>query len=1300
MGNDIFEVPLLTSSNYAEWRVRITDRLIDKGLVRYIREGATRDTEEALEKDERALAQIRARVSMQMLSYLDGVTTAREAWTMLEGVSRSTMQAKILQLEEDLLHLKMRKTEDVTEYCARARRMQLELASVGQPLDNQKLIRRVLMGLPKEYSVIKNILLFQETVDIDRAVAQLKVAEESMGMKTQEEATALSVDKGKQKHRKQIKCFKCGKLGHIKRNCPEMSKGGHDSVAMSASTMHSGTCIDDLSWVVDSGATDHILRDVRFAKGVRKTSQSVLIANGQKVQAKGIGTVEMTVQVGSRKIDVSLSDVLIVPEAPYNLLSVTAIMHKGGKVVASNAEMKVYAPNGMHMGTAPVTDGLAVLRCTSTKSEGDGKFAMFSGKTGIARSAVDRAKLWHQRLGHVSNGALQAMQRNQMVLGWEKEPQFPSTPVCDTCMSAKQAAAPFPPSSSKTKAPLELLHTDLMGPFTPISAGKSQYIITIMDDYSGFAAVKPLKHKSDASAALKHVVCLWERQLVKKVKCVRSDRGGEFVSFDAYCTEVGIRREKSVAYCPQSNGKAERLNRTLTERVRGMLIASKIPKKFWGDAFDTAGLLYNLCPKVDRKETSYELFFGRKPDVSRLRVFGCAVYSLIHAQARKKLDAKSEKGRLIGYEDGTKGWKILLDDGRVVIRRHCSFDETQFVDEAARYISYESSDDEDDTVADVPATAASTNVEDNSAAAETEDDDVTSTEDDSSHQPADANIYARWQVPDASDVTPAKRDGPITRSVARERNVNRRVMMALNASQRAAPVTYTEMLKRADADHWHQATDDEIQALTELGVFEVVPLPPDTKPLTGKWVFELKCGKDGAIERYRARLVARGHKQREGIDFGEVFAPVAKPETTRMLLAYAAANDLEIEQVDVKTAFLYGDLQEEIYMQPPEGYDFGKGMVWKLKKSLYGLKQAARAWHETLRSKLVSAGFEVAHADSSLFMCSKGTGTITYLLVYVDDGLIVGTRTDVQVVVDLLETHFKIRKMGEVQLFLGTEVIRHRQEKTIVVTQRKYAQKIVQVAGQTDAKVRSVPLDVNAKFSKLGEDMLSDHSKYAEVLGMLMYLANGTRPDLSYSVGVLARFMSAPRQEHWRALIGVVRYLKGTLSYGLQYDGKVLGELVGYSDSDFGGDPDKRRSTTGYVFMLAGGVISWASKLQPTVAASTTEAEYMAAAHATKEALWLRKLMGSFGQVDQNTAIQMHGDNQASIAIMKNPTSHQRAKHIDIQHHFVRDRVQRGEVKFDHVESKRNLADMMTKAVSPIQLKALRESIGLVQVHN
>jgi transposase InsO family protein len=1265
MGNDGPEIPSLTSSNYAEWRVRIVDRLINKEVDEYIEEGVRMATETDRKKDRKALAQIRSHVSLQMLPYLEGVQTAREAWTRLATVNESTMQAKVLQLEEKFLQLKMQKTEDVTEYCARARRIQLELASVGQKVDDQRLIRRVLMGLPKAYSGVRDIVLFQNNIDVDRVVAQLKVAEESMGRKTEEESTALAAaEKKKGKHqKKKIICFKCGKPGHMKRNCPESANSRSDAVALSIVTSED-MAKEDMTWVIDSGATDHILRDVEFAHNVRKIDKCVLMGSGQQVKARRIGQVEMSVQVGSKWIDLFLSDVLIIPEAPYNLLSVTTMMKKGASVVCSNSDIKLYVPDRGHIGTAPVVDGLAMLKCVSAK-RGASESAVLT-TSNKRSSAFDRAKLWHYRLGHVSMGAMRSMQKDHMVVGWENEPEFVGeSTVCDVCISSKQAASPFLPSQSRAQAPLDLVHTDLMGPFTPMTAGRSQYLLTAMDDYSGFAAVTPLQHKSDASAALKQTILLWERQLEKKVKCVRSDRGGEFIAFDTFCVDVGIRREKSVAYCPSSNGRAERLNRTLTERVRGMLLSSDVPKKYWGDAFATATVIYNLCPKSGQKATSFELFYGRKPDISRLRVFGCTVYSLINSKERKKLDARSERGRLIGYEEGTKGWKILLDDGRVVVRRHCYFDETRIVTKPRRITSYESSDED-----------------------EVEEDKKENNTDSA------GDTESEGTAPELQDITPAKRSQPpLTRAAARQRCA----MMALEESIQDVPATFDEMQKRPDAPQWQQATDDEIQTLQQLGVFEVVKRPSGVKPLTSKWVFALKRNKDGIVQRYRARLVARGHKQRYGIDYDEVFAPVAKPETTRLLLAYAASHDLEIEQIDVKTAFLYGDLHEEIYMEQPEGYDFGGGMVWKLHKSLYGLKQAARSWHETLRDKLVAAGFTIADADSSLFICSK-PGTSTYLLIYVDDGLIVGEKSEVQLVIAVLEQHFKLRKLGDVEYFLGSEVIRDREKKTIIITQRKYAKSIVEMAGQADAKVRSTPVDANMRLSKEGDDLMKDNSKYAEILGMLMYLSNGSRPDLSYSVSVLARFMATPREEHWRVLIGVVRYVKGTMNYGIKFDGKALGELVGYSDADFGGDPDKRRSTTGYVFTIAGGAISWASKLQPTVAASTTEAEYMAAAHATKEALWLKKLMISFGFGSQKIPIQMHSDNQAAIAVMKNPTSHQRVKHIDIQHHFVRDRVQRGEVKFDYVDSKLNVADMLTKAVSKGQLEKLIPCVGLVNV--
>jgi hypothetical protein len=505
--------------------------------------------------------------------------------------------------------------------------------------------------------------------------------------------------------------------------------------------------------------------------------------------------------------------------------------------------------------------------------------------------------------------------------------------------------------------------------------------------------------------------------------------------------------------------------------------------------------------------------------------------------------------------------------------------------------------------------------------------------------------------------------------------------------------------QQPDWSLWEIAIEEEMQSLIQMKAFEVIDKPDAVaKALKCKWVLKRKRTKEGHIERYKARLVAKGFTQQKGVNYDEVFASVVKYSTVRAMLAMAAVEDLEIEQIDVKTAFLNGPLQENIYMEIPELYDFGKNKVLHLKRALYGLKQAARAWHQELNRVLKRYGFEVSYADSSLFAFERN-GRRSFLLIYVDDGLVIGCKADTNHIIDILAVEFDIRKLGAASYFLSMVIQRDRGARTITLHQKKYATEILQRGEMAEAKPKSIPLAVNLKLSSKGDDQMEDSSDYAAIVGKLMYLATCTRPDLAYSVGLLARFMAKPREEHWQCVKWLLQYLKKTLSLGLKYGGQQQLEFVGYTDSDFAADPDKRRSTGGCVFLFAGGAIEWNSKLLPTVATSTMEAEYMAGAIAAKTALWTRKLMATIRGGDEKIqGTKLHCDNQAALALMKNPVHHQRAKHIDVCHHFIQERVARGELVVDYVPTKEMYADMMTKALPKPQLEYHRTKLGLFDV--
>ena len=486
--------------------------------------------------------------------------------------------------------------------------------------------------------------------------------------------------------------------------------------------------------------------------------------------------------------------------------------------------------------------------------------------------------------------------------------------------------------------------------------------------------------------------------------------------------------------------------------------------------------------------------------------------------------------------------------------------------------------------------------------------------------------------------------------------------------------------------------DEEMASLLENETWNLEKLPPGAMAIPVKWVFKVKRDADGNVERFKARLVAKGFKQREGIDFDEVYAPVGKFSTLRTLIAKVTAEDMELHQLDVKTAFLNGYLEEDLWIEQPPGYEEGgPDMACHLKKSLYGLKQAPRAWHARLHEELDKIGFKASQADPGLYI-SKGLKA--YLLIYVDDILIASKNMrNVKRIKDLLQQAFDARDLGEASYFLGISITRDRGSKTTKLSLERMTKEIVETYGLTDGKTKGVPLSPSIKLAKEEGDMLDKEAyPYSQLVGSLMYLAVTTRPDISYAVGALARYMSCPTTTHWQAAKGVVRYLAGTTSYGIIYSGESV-EFTGYSDADYAGDIDTRRSTTGYVFIMNGGAISWQSKRQPTVAASTSEAEYMAAAAAVKEGLWLRKLLADL-DIPTGT-ISIMADNQSAIKLLRNPISSIRSKHIDVVHHFARERVMRKEVAFHYVKTQDMVADVLTKAVPEVTHKRCCDGMGL-----
>jgi hypothetical protein len=528
-------------------------------------------------------------------------------------------------------------------------------------------------------------------------------------------------------------------------------------------------------------------------------------------------------------------------------------------------------------------------------------------------------------------------------------------------------------------------------------------------------------------------------------------------------------------------------------------------------------------------------------------------------------------------------------------------------------------------------------------------------------------------------------------------------VLKANVAAVTEPATYRQSQSRPDADSWHKACQEEMEAHKLNGTWEIVELPPGKRAIGSRWHMKVKYNADGSLERYKARLVAKGYSQRPGFDFKETFAPTVRYATIRLILALAALEDLELRSVDISHAYLNGKLEEEIYMQQPEGFEVGgPNYVCRLLRSLYGLKQAGRVWSKLLYSVLVSMGFQRVQSDHGLYIFHRD-GVKIFMPVFVDDITLAGKDpSKLDSVIQELSKHFKLRDLGPTTQLLGIEIHRDRPNRSLSLSQSQFITNLLTEHGLQDCKPVATPLNpgshLSSSMSPQNDAEASEMRQYPyiSVVGSLMYLALTTRPDIAYAAGVLARFNSNPGLAHWQAVKHILRYLKGTVHHKLVYSPSDSSEpFITYSDSDHGGNPDNGKSTGGYVVKIGTGAVSWSSKLQTLVALSTTEAEHIAAVEAGKEIIWMRQLMGELGY-DISGPSLLRMDNQSAIAVNKNPEHHGRMKHLSLRLFWLRDAVQDGLISLTFVATQDMAADIFTKPLDRFKVQKCAKMLGLV----
>nr|GFA98389.1 putative RNA-directed DNA polymerase [Tanacetum cinerariifolium] len=605
---------------------------------------------------------------------------------------------------------------------------------------------------------------------------------------------------------------------------------------------------------------------------------------------------------------------------------------------------------------------------------------------------------------------------------------------------------------------------------------------------------------------------LVEKEAEVKIKCLRTDRGGEFNSgeFKSFCESSGIQRQLTAGYTPHQNGVAERKNQTILNMVRSMLNAREVPKKFWPEALNWCIHILNQSPTSALEDcTPEEKWSDRKPSVGYFRIFGCVVHVHIPKEKRKKLDDRSLKCVMFSVSEKSKAYRLYDPvNNKIVISKDVVFKEekawpwNQGSVAAKSDLNWEDDDHESDDSSE-PSNIGSDGSNDvNVRASNSEQVNI-------SQRSPQAGSRTTGEGRKRATKTPAWLNDYVSgEGLSSDDDSGENVAMFSSISD---PGNYEEA---SQEECWRLAMEQEIESIEKNHTWELCDLPTEATPIGVKWVFKTKLNQNGSIDKHKARLVVKGYAQRQGIDYSEVFAPVARWDTIRTILAFAAQQGMKVHQLDIRSAFLYGELEETVFVEKPQGFEI-QGMeekVNRLRKALYGLKQAPRAWYGRIKSYFKRQGFNKCPYEPTLFVRSDKEGELLIVSIYVDDLIVTGTTLSlIEKFKTSMKSKFEMSDMGEMHYFLGVEVVQN--ESGISICQKKYAREILARFNMEYCNGVKNPIVPGCKLVKDDHSGFINATLYKQMVGCIMYLT-ATRPDLMFVVSLLSRYMEAPTEQH------------------------------------------------------------------------------------------------------------------------------------------------------------------------------------------
>lgn len=1229
------------SENYHTWKFAMESVLELNNLQDCI-------TDPITEKDEAKLRKAKARIVLSVhesiYPHIQQQTTAGGIWITLKQLYEDTGLTRKIGLLRNLIATRLENCDSMSDYVNQLINSSNKLSGIGFCISGEWLGAIMLAGLGDEFRPF--IMGIESSgVQITGDNVKMKLLDSDYGKPSSQTALyAAKKPKGKSGARSNFKCYSCGRKGHFSKDC-RAKKGQNGTTANAFHVLMSRESSRDTGdWYIDSGASRHMTFDSHCLTNITKSTISdILAANNEQMKVKCVGNAKL--RFGGNDVDVN--DVLLVPDLSTNLLSVAQIVKKGNKVMFDDTGCEIVNASGHRL--AKIDSSCGVYKIESQ----------------AAQCLLSKQKVspmtWHRRLGHL-NFVDMCKMKNGSAKGISFDGESSELSQCVVCCKGKQTRASFKHTGRRATGVLDLIHSDLCGPMETMSFGGARYFLTFVDDFTHKAFVYLLKTKDEVFNKFKEFKQLVENQKGKKIKSIRTDNGLEYINqhFKEFCGKNGISHQTSCSYTPEQNGLAERINRTIVERAKCMIFDADLEKTYWAEAVNTAVYIINrTVSSAINGDIPEKIWSGYEVDLSHIRIFGSNVMVHVPKQRRRKWDPKSTKMVFVGYSDTTKGYRCYDPQSRrvVISRDVCFMENTKNVQVS---VAEEVAESEGDYIDE--STISEESIADRANETETFDD-------------ASDETYIPDEEVSPINVTRKSNRVPVPRDFSSYVS-----HMATTGEVECDPTTIEETRTREDSMQWNSAIKSELDSLIENKTWIAASLPAGRKAIKSKWVFNTKRDKDGNILKYKARLVAKGCSQKYGVDYNEVFSPVVRYTSIRFLIALSVKLNMKIDQMDAVTAFLQSDLSEEIYMELPGGCGADSGKICKLNKAIYGLKQSGREWNMKLEKTLKSSGLVKSKMDPCVFY-NKNLQLI--VAVYVDDILVFWKSAESRdKLKKVLCGAFKMKDLGRANSCIGLNITYDNENGGIWLDQEKYTQDILQRFGMWNSKPVSTPSDVNQKLSATmcaeGEEI--DNIPYQEAVGSLLYLAQGTRPDIAFAVNDVSRFNAKHAKAHWIAVKRIFRYLKGTFNYKIFFARD--GELQGYTDADWASDIDKRRSCTGYVFTLCGGAISWNSKRQSTVALSSMEAEYMALSAASQEAIWLKQFGQDFDTNIKSNPVQIACDNQSAIAVAESNCYRARTKHIDIRHHYIRDRIDDGTIKVQYIPTEEMIADNLTKAVT------------------